>query len=350
MNKKYIITFVAILVIFVIGVLYFLYNQQVQPISTINTTYPQSSSFNFYPINKIKSNEFNSGTFNTEGYVVKIYTCPSCPAGAQCEPCMRDNIVISENNKLLESYSLSDKEMILFVDNPKQFELGEKYTFSIKILDHKSTSEPINDVEIVGYNSGTTLNGTLIKNGWNKSFESYCAQGSDYFTLKTESENLVLEFEPVYSEEQMTKFSDKNVAITGEMKSRKIECPEGSQCPATPDGVFTCEVFKVNKISDSKSINNSVNCVDCGESGWQKMSNKCGQSIITKNDFKSCLINFSWSSVNQNTSTDEIKDGYIEIGGSEVLKNPTTKSIKVFIYHQWAVDRDGNLYLLGQLG
>lgn len=351
MNKKYITALVIVLAILVSGVLYFLYSQKILPSNITNTTtYPQVSSFNFYPIHEIKSTKFDSGTFNTEGYVVKVYTCPPCPKGAQCKMCMRDNIVISESNKPLETYSLSDKEMILFADNPKQFELGKKYTFSIKILDHKSTSESINDVEIIGYNLGTILNGTLVKNGWEKSFESYCAQESDYFTLKTNNEELVLEFEPFYSEAQMVKFSGKNVTITGEKKSKKIECPEGSQCPATPNGVFTCEVFKVNKIDESKLINNSVNCVDCGEGGWQKMSEKCGQSIITKDDVKSCFMNFSWSSATQNTSTDEIKDGYIEIGGSEVLKNPTTKSIKVFIYHQWAVDKDGNLYLLGQLG
>ena len=80
------------------------------------------------------------------------------------------------------------------------------------------------------------------------------------------------------------------------------------------------------------------------------MSEKCGQTITTKNDFKSCLMSFSWSSINQNTSTDKIIDGYIEIGGSEVLNNPTTKSIKVFIYNRWAVDKDGILYSLSELG
>ena len=89
----------------------------------------------------------------------------------------------------------------------------------------------------------------------------------------------------------------------------------------------------------NKPVNtNSGGCKDCGESGWQKMNIKCQQTIFTKNDFKNCLMKFSWSSVSQNTSIEEIKEGYIEIGG------------KVFIYHQWAVDKDGNLYLLGQLG
>lgn len=251
MNKKIILILAVILIIIASEVLYFLYKQQPPQVNLQNnTTYPQTANFAFYPIHGIKLNKFNSGIYNTEGYVVKIYTCPPCPKGSQCKLCMRDNIVISENNKLLETYSLSDKEIILFADNPKQFELGKKYNFSIKILDYKSTGEPIKDIEIVGYNSN----------------------------------------------------------------------------------------------------NNSVDCYDCGEGGWQKMSEECGQQIIIKNDFKGCLMNFSWSLVNKNTSTDKIKDGYIEIGGSEVLKNSSTKSIKVFIYHQWAVDKDGNLYLLGQLG
>ncbi len=101
----------------------------------------------------------------------------------------------------------------------------------------------------------------------------------------------------------------------------------------------------------NKPINTgSGDCVDCGEGGWQKMSEKCGQTILSKNEFKSCLMPFSWASVNQNTSVEEIKEGYIEIGGVEILKSPTAKSIKVFIYHQWAVDKNGSLYLLGQLG
>ncbi|MFH1749703.1 MAG: META domain-containing protein, partial [bacterium] len=152
MNKKFILILVVILIIIAGGVFYFLYKQQPPQVNIQNnTTYSQTSNFAFYPIHEIKLNKFNSGTYNTEGYVVKIYTCPPCPKRAQCKPCMRDNIVISENNKLLETYTLSDKEMVLFVNNPKQFELGEKYTFSIKILDYKTTGEPINDVEIIGY-------------------------------------------------------------------------------------------------------------------------------------------------------------------------------------------------------
>ncbi len=152
MNKKIILALTVLLFITTVGISYFLYKQFRQENIQNNTTYPQASKFTFYPIHEIKLNRFNSGTYNTEGYVVKIFTCPLCPKGVICKPCMRDNIVISENNKLLENYFLSDKEIILFANSPKQFKMGEKYTFSIKILDYKSTGEPINDVEIIGYN------------------------------------------------------------------------------------------------------------------------------------------------------------------------------------------------------
>ena len=162
MSKKYIGVVVLILVIIAGGVYYFLNKQQSGGNTGVNTTYPQISNYTFYPIHEIKQNKFSSGTYNTEGYVVKIYTCPPCQKGAQCKPCMRDNIVISENNQLLETYTLYDKEMVLFADNPKQFELGEKYQFSIKIHDYKSTGEPINDVEIIGYT--LTNNDILTQN------------------------------------------------------------------------------------------------------------------------------------------------------------------------------------------
>ena len=111
-------------------------------------TYP--SSFNsdiiFHPINEIKQNNFILEIYNTEGFVVAVYTCPPCPKYAQCEPCMRNNIVISMDNEIVKSYSLTANELILFAENPKQFELGKKYKFAIK----KSGYRP-NEFELVGY-------------------------------------------------------------------------------------------------------------------------------------------------------------------------------------------------------
>ena len=66
---------------------------------------------------------------------------------------MKDNIVLSENNDLLEAYSLTGNELIVFSNNTGQFKLGGKYRFSITIGDRKTTGEPINDIELIGYDS-----------------------------------------------------------------------------------------------------------------------------------------------------------------------------------------------------
>ena len=87
---------------------------------------------------------------------------------------------------------------------------------------------------------------------------------------------------------------------------------------------------------------------DSGAGGWEKMSLQCEEKIITRDNFKSCLINKDLG--NFNFGMNEISDGYIEIGSMKSLNMPTSESIKVFIHYQWAVDESGNLYLFGQLG
>ena len=111
----------------------------------------QTSGYKFQPISDFKKNNFTPGIYKTEGYIVKKYTCPICPQGAQCKPCMKNNIIISEENKTSETYSLTDKDLIIFTNNPNQFTLNKKYTFTIKVLDYKSTGDSINDVELVSF-------------------------------------------------------------------------------------------------------------------------------------------------------------------------------------------------------
>jgi len=107
--------------------------------------------FNFYKIHEIKQGNLEGENFYTEGFVAKIYTCPPCPADAQCKPCMRENIVISENNVLIEAYYLTEKDLIIFTENSKNLKLGKKYKFLIKMTGRKTTSESINDIELVDY-------------------------------------------------------------------------------------------------------------------------------------------------------------------------------------------------------
>ena len=103
----------------------------------------------FYSISQIKRGMIPDKIFYTEGFVAKIYSCPPCPEGALCKPCMRDNIIISENNQPLSEYHLTEKELIIFVSNPNQFQLGKKIKLLVMMSDRKSTSDLINDLELV---------------------------------------------------------------------------------------------------------------------------------------------------------------------------------------------------------
>lgn len=122
-------------------------------IDSAKRTYPQATDYQSISIHELKRLNPESGFYNTEGYVAKIYSCPACPPGVICKPCMRDNIVISEQKITLDLYTLTDSELIIFVSNPKQFKLGMKYNFSIQIRDSRFlTNEHINnDVRLVGY-------------------------------------------------------------------------------------------------------------------------------------------------------------------------------------------------------
>ena len=115
--------------------------------------YPPSQNFELITIQELKERNPDSGFFDVEGYVAKIFSCPPCPAGAECMPCMPENIVISEQLKTIEAYpSITSSEMLVFVQNPQQlFTLGEHYRFSIRVRDFRTTDEPLNDVELVGY-------------------------------------------------------------------------------------------------------------------------------------------------------------------------------------------------------
>lgn len=125
-----------------------------KPTSSSTTSSPQNTtttSSDSLTISNIKENRPESGIYQIQGYVVKKYTCPPCSQGAQCKPCMRNNIVISEDNDLLESYNLSDRELIVFTENPNLFELKKRYQFTLKITNSKSTNEQLNDIELIAF-------------------------------------------------------------------------------------------------------------------------------------------------------------------------------------------------------
>lgn len=149
MAKKYFLIIIIAILLILSGNFY--YQKINNDVIKTNKTYPSLQNFDFYSVSDIKQKNLASGTYNTEGYVYKRFECLPCPQGAQCKPCMKDHIVVSENNKPTKTYIVTDTEIIVFVNKSKQFGLGKKYRFSIKLLDYKTTNEPINDIELIGY-------------------------------------------------------------------------------------------------------------------------------------------------------------------------------------------------------
>ncbi|MCU0446708.1 MAG: hypothetical protein MUE85_17515 [Microscillaceae bacterium] len=107
-----------------------------------------------------------------------------------------------------------------------------------------------------GQSRSASFSGTILQKPWTKSAQSYCAQGSDYFVLKTnKNQEWVLENT---STSDLKDFVDKKVKITGFIRTKKIEANpnEVSQRPVEigPDGkevanaAFTCQVLVIKKI------------------------------------------------------------------------------------------------------
>lgn len=105
-------------------------------------------------INEINKKKLTDKLVRSEGYVVKLYRCPPCPPGKWCKPCMKNNAVVSMENKLLENYTdLTANEIILFGDATQKLEMGKKYQFKIRITSRKTTAQTLNDIELLSYKS-----------------------------------------------------------------------------------------------------------------------------------------------------------------------------------------------------
>jgi hypothetical protein len=116
-------------------------------------TYTSTSENLFFQIHELKQNNLTPGTYNTEGYVIFIYTCPNCPINSICKTCMGNNFIISESNERTIGYSLADDQLIIFTphNDQHQMQLGKKYKLTINITYYKSTGDKINDINLIGY-------------------------------------------------------------------------------------------------------------------------------------------------------------------------------------------------------
>jgi len=111
----------------------------------------EETARNYYYIHELNQKGFNFGTFETLGYVANAYECPPCPPKAFCKPCMGNHIVVSEDNRSIDDYLLTDREIIVFVDHPLEFKKDVQYKFLIKILDVKTVDQQLNNIKLIFY-------------------------------------------------------------------------------------------------------------------------------------------------------------------------------------------------------
>lgn len=102
-----------------------------------------------YRISELNGLNPDFGTYEVVGYVVKIYDCPPCPEYSQCKPCMADHVVIAERRSRFAQYVLTDREMIVFIDNSDGLRVNKKYRFLIQIMNVKTVDQILNNPKLI---------------------------------------------------------------------------------------------------------------------------------------------------------------------------------------------------------
>jgi hypothetical protein len=101
-----------------------------------------------YSISELKSAPPKSGRCWVEGYVAKVYVCPPCPEGKQCEPCDKPNVVLSATPKKLEAKDgASEADLIVYTPDAKSFVVGRKRRLKIKLPEGRKKGEPVKEAE-----------------------------------------------------------------------------------------------------------------------------------------------------------------------------------------------------------
>lgn len=123
---------------------------------------PLKASSNSYAIHILNKQGFDSGTYEVKGYVIKKYKSSSCQEGMFAKGCLRDYLVISEI--ATESVGLGDSQLMVFVPDTDEFEIGIQYKFLVQILDVKSTPQKLNNIKLI-YSEAIRQDADLVLEG-----------------------------------------------------------------------------------------------------------------------------------------------------------------------------------------
>jgi hypothetical protein len=102
-------------------------------------------------VSELAAKQAGKGTYEVEGYVIKAYHCPPCPPGAMCKPCMRDNVVLSDEPRHIDLYTEQGAaEVIVFTQGVEgaALEVGKRYRLKVEVQ-AQSTTDRGHDVQLI---------------------------------------------------------------------------------------------------------------------------------------------------------------------------------------------------------
>jgi len=109
-----------------------------------DSTYPVAGDYSHYLLDFLimdnQDGKLEGGQYNTDGFVVDKTNCPPCPKDAVCMPCPPDAIFIAE-----QMTTEPDKQLKILVENLDQFNINQRYVFSLEI------SEITKEISLLGY-------------------------------------------------------------------------------------------------------------------------------------------------------------------------------------------------------
>lgn len=107
-------------------------------------------------VNEIRELDPTSGSFTIVGYISNRFTCPPCPEGSVCKPCMPDNVIVSETYDPDTKYTdHANHVTVLLPSNkkPEETELtvGRRYELTITVDSAATMNFGLQNFELQSY-------------------------------------------------------------------------------------------------------------------------------------------------------------------------------------------------------
>lgn len=110
----------------------------------------QSQSKHRIPLVHIKKlDRSKADTVRIKAYVFDIYVCPPCPKGAQCKPCMENNLTAVEEEPVDPQQVSLESRLRIFMTHPDSLKVGKRYIFTVRFRNKKVS--PLDNVDLLSF-------------------------------------------------------------------------------------------------------------------------------------------------------------------------------------------------------